>query len=262
MQQEDFQRTILFSRFLQRQISVDIYTSHFKTTYQYVDLLLINDGQDLASMQFSSILKKHNSEFPLLAIGVHAGVDRKQEYGVSGYPDYMGRGAKAGLYTSFILEELLPFLNSSFLGVIFRHKFLAGFSLGGLMAFDMLIDHPNQFTAVGVFSGSFWWRSKSLEHGYLEEIHRIMHAKIRTKQRQNGLRFFLQTGQLDEKADRNKNGIIDSIDDTLGVIDELTQIGYKPGENITYVEMVDGKHDLNTWGRVMPEFLKWLDMQQ
>ena len=126
------------------------------------------------------------------------------------------------------------------------------------MAFDMALDHPREFSAVGVFSGSFWWRSKDLEKGYVEEVDRIMHAKIRTKKRDAQLRIFLQTGQLDETADRNKNGIIDSIDDTLGIMDELIKLGYTPHEQITYLELEDGKHDVETWGRVMPQFLQWL----
>ena len=133
------------------------------------------------------------------------------------------------------------------------------FSLGGLMAFDMALEYPQEFSAVGVFSGSFWWRSKSLEKGYLEEVDRIMHAKIRNKKREAHLRFFLQTGQLDETADRNNNGIIDSIDDTMGIIEELKRIGYEPKEQITYLELPDGKHEVETWGRVMPMYLKWLN---
>ncbi len=262
MQQQDFQQVDIYSRFLQRQIRVDIYGSQVNTTNQYTDLLLINDGQDLLTMEFSSILKHNQSHFPLLCIGIHAGEERKLEYGVAGFPDYLGRGRKADLYASFVIEELIPFLKLSNPNLQFRKKFLAGFSLGGLMAFDMLIDYPHEFSAVGVFSGSFWWRSKALEDGYEEEIHRIMHAKIRTKKKQKELRFFLQTGQLDEKADRNKNGIIDSIDDTLGIIDELDKIGYSPTQHITYVELSDGKHDIATWGRVMPNFIKWLSLQQ
>ena len=35
------------------------------------------------------------------------------------------------------------------------------------------------------------------------------------------LKFFFECGALDETKDRNNNGIIDSIDDTLDLIDEL-----------------------------------------
>ena len=57
--------------------------------------------------------------------------------------------------------------------------------------------------------------------------------------------------------DRNKNGIIDSVDDTLDLIKELTAKGYNANKDIYYVEMKDGRHDITTWAQVMPEFLKW-----
>jgi enterochelin esterase-like enzyme len=246
------------SSFLAREVLIDFYFS-IETDQSFpVDLLLVNDGQDLQAMNFPSILSAHISQYPLLVIGIHAGKNRKQEYGVVGVQDYLGRGAFAGAYSNFILKELLPFFNQQYNHIEIRKKFLAGFSLGGLMAFDMLLEHSNLFSAVGVFSGSFWWRSKSLEHGYVEERDRIMHAKIRKHKKQQNLRFFLQTGQLDEIADRNKNGIIDSIDDTLGIIDELVNVGYSRTDQITYLELEDGKHNIETWARVMPIYLKWL----
>ena len=259
MQHQDFQRIEFSSLFLKRIITIDIYGQFLVGSNNHADILVINDGQDLISMEFPAILKCYRPSYPIIIVGLHAGEDRKQEYGVADYPDFMGRGAKASLYASFVMEELFPFLLKNKPALSIRKKYLAGFSLGGLMAFDMLIEYPQEFTAVGVFSGSFWWRSKGLNEGYIEDFDRIMHAKIRTKKKHNGVRFFLQTGQLDEKADRNNNGIIDSIDDTLGIIDELSKIGYIPNKDITYLELADGKHDITTWGRVMPQFLEWLN---
>jgi enterochelin esterase family protein len=247
------------SRLLKRVVKADIYSKGDIDATQQADLLLINDGQDLAAMAFQNILqKKTSSERPLLCIGIHAGEDRRQEYGVSGIPDHMGRGSKADAYAGFILQELLPYVHQKTGYNHFSKQYFCGFSLGGLMAFDMVMEYPHLFHGCGVFSGSFWWRSKALEDGYVEERDRIMHAKLRTKKMTMGQRFFLQTGQLDEKADRNKNGIIDSIDDTLGIIIELKKLGYEDKKNIHYLELPDGSHDVKTWGRVMPLFLDWL----
>jgi len=247
------------SVFLSRNVKVDVYEKKAACPSSPVALLLINDGQDLPSMGFADVLEKHVHSFcRLICVGIHAGPERKQEYGVAGFPDFMQRGASAGAHASFILKELIPLLHQKTNAVEFDKKYLAGFSLGGLMAFDMAIDHPLEFSAVGVFSGSFWWRSKSLEDGYVEERDRIMHAKVRKTAYHENRKFFLQVGALDEKEDRNKNGIIDSIDDTMGIIDELEAIGYRKGQDIHYLEIADGRHDTATWGRVMPAFLHWL----
>ena len=259
MGKQEFQSYFISSGLLKRQVKVDLYQPLHNLESSSFDLLLINDGQDLVKMDFFRMINKQfHPTKNLIAIGIHAGVERRQEYGVAGIPDYLDRGAKALAYSKFILDELIPYVQSLFPSVQIEKKYLAGFSLGGLMAFDMALDHPREFSAVGVFSGSFWWRSKDLEKGYKEEVDRIMHAKIRTKKRDERLRIFLQTGQLDETADRNKNGIIDSIDDTLGIMEELIKLGYTPQEQITYLELEDGKHDIETWGRVMPQFLEWL----
>jgi hypothetical protein len=61
---------------------------------------------------------------------------------------------------------------------------------------------------------------------------------------------------LDEKLDRNNNGIIDSIDDATDLIAELKKKGYSD-DAIRYLEMEDGKHDVQTWAEAFPEFLKW-----
>ena len=69
-------------------------------------------------------------------------------------------------------------------------------------------------------------------------------------------KFFVECGKLDETADRNENGVIDSIDDALDLIVELKAKGYTD-EHIHYLELADGKHDVPTWGKALPAFLKW-----
>jgi enterochelin esterase-like enzyme len=74
----------------------------------------------------------------------------------------------------------------------------------------------------------------------------------------DGLRFFLQAGTHDETNDRNQNGIIDSIDDTLDLITELIKKGYKQGEDVIYQQVEGGRHDLPTWKKVLPTAFHWL----
>ena len=38
---------------------------------------------------------------------------------------------------------------------------------------------------------------------------------------------------------------------------ELEKIGYRNGTDIRYINYEDGKHDVKTWGKAMPDFLKW-----
>ncbi|MEO7961900.1 MAG: alpha/beta hydrolase-fold protein [Ginsengibacter sp.] len=252
---------VLSSVYLAREVIIDIYQPSINFDPAKVSLLLINDGQDLLNMNFGKILDRlyrGNDIEPVLCVGIHCSADRKNEYGTAKFLDYKGRGSKALAYQQFVLLELLPFLQSTFPGFTFKTKSFCGFSLGGLNALDTVWNHPGEFSRAGIFSGSLWWRNVSHEDpAYDERNHRIMHNQIKNGSFAPGLQFFFETGTLDETNDRNNNGIIDSIDDTLSLIEELIAKGYDPGKDIRYLELKNGKHDVATWARAFPEFLKW-----
>jgi len=248
------------SRFLKRHVIIDCYVPRNISSLNHLSLLLINDGQDLEDMHFSAIVNQMlaaNEIGPVLCVGIHAGKHRRSEYGTAKILDYQGRGAKAAAYNQFILEELLPFIHSQYGIEQFQQKAFAGFSLGGLTAIDMTWHYPQIFSIAGVFSGSLWWRTKSLHDGYNDDTDRIMHQQIRSGSYHPSLRFYFTTGSMDETADRNHNGIIDSIDDTQDLIKELKKLGYASEYEVKYINYEDGKHDVATWGRAMPGFLLW-----
>ena len=253
-------RSVL-SVFLGREVKVDFYLPKNVAEPAKMSLLLINDGQNMKELGLESILENLYSENeiqPLLCAAIHTGSQRKMEYGVASQPDYQGRGSKAGFYSYFIMRELLPFIRDTYNITSFKERAFAGFSLGALSAMDIVLNHPEKFTKAGLISGSFWWRSvDQTEKEYDDDKHRIMQQEIRNSTYHKGLKFFFQCGNMDETLDRNNNGVIDSIDDTLDVIKELVVKGYNREKDIHYLEMPDGKHDIATWGRAMPEFLKW-----
>jgi enterochelin esterase-like enzyme len=246
------------SRFLERSVTVDCYLP--QKLNGETSLLLINDGQDLLTMDFHSIMRETRQMVrlrSLMSIGIHCGKDRKNEYGTASVLDYKGRGAKANLHNKFVLEELLPFIRSHYQIPSFQQKAFAGFSLGGLSAMDIVWNHPEEFTVAGVFSGSFWWRDVSQDdENFDEDLHRIMHRQVREGRYHPWQRYLFEVGPLDETADRNNNGIIDSIDDTVSLIEELKRKGC-PASNIRYLQLEDGRHDVTTWGNAFPAFLIW-----
>ena len=170
----------------------------------------------------------------------------------------MKRGTKARAYSRFIVDELIPFIHRRYRCLKGPGQTtLAGCSLGGLSAIDIAWNYPSIFGKVGVFSGSFWWRSKSYKSGYQDDTDRIMHQVVREGSKREGLKFWFEAGTKDEEFDRNQSGIFDSIEDTLDLIEELKKKGYQNGKDVVYIEIEGGKHNLETWGSVMPEFLTW-----
>jgi enterochelin esterase-like enzyme len=252
---------ILSSQFLQREVIVDCYLPSTFNPSVELPLLLINDGQDLPKMPFDEILDSlisNQTISPVFCAGIYCSADRKNEYGTAKMLDYKGRGAKAGAYTRFVMEELIPFLRKTYQVNSFSEKVYAGFSLGGLSALDIVWNNAAEFTKAGVFSGSLWWRDKDQEEDDFDEINdRIMHRQVRAGAYAPWLKFFFEVGTEDETADRNNNGVIDSIDDTVSLIDVLEEKGYTRNRDIQYLELTDGKHDVATWARAFPYFLKW-----
>ncbi|RFZ91842.1 esterase family protein [Mucilaginibacter conchicola] len=252
-QELDFTSTIL-----NREVTFTLLKPQANAITEPLNLLLLNDGQDLEAIDLINTLEQlyeRNSLKPVLVVAIRANEDRVQEYGVAGKPDFKKRGSKAALYTQFITSELIPFVKEQTGVEEFETTAFAGFSLGGLSAFDIAWNNPQVFDMVGAFSASFWWRSKDLGKGYTNDD-RIMHAVIKNAVSKPDIKFWLQTGTKDETADRNNNGIIDSIDDTIDIIKELLAKGYQRSE-IQYLEMLNGTHNTATWGKAMPKFLCW-----
>lgn len=243
------------SPILKRKVTLSLYQSAPHAT-EYA-LLLLNDGQDAEAMKLDKLLHRVKDDIqPLMVVAIHAG-DRLSEYGVAGMPDYKNRGAEAQTYALFVVQELLPWIESRFpISKNPERRAFAGFSLGGLSAFDQVWNRPDLFSRCGVFSGSFWWRSKALDAGYTD-ADRIAHQLVRMGKYRAGMRFWFQAGTADESCDRNNNGVIDAIDDTLDLITELIMKGYKLKSDVVYYEVAGGKHDIQTWTKVFPVFLKW-----
>lgn len=250
---------ILKSASLKREVELGIFIPDNLMGTETLNLLLFNDGQDSAQMGFKESLTQLYAKGKIAALAIvtiKASNERLDEYGVAGMPDFMGRGSKTKAYTKFVIDELLPFVQETLAVPVNGKRAFAGFSLGGLSAFDIAWNNDNLFDAVGVFSGSFWWRTKDLKDGYTDDD-RIAHQLIKHSPVKPDLKFWLMTGTDDETADRNHNLIIDSIDDTIDVIKELLKKGYRRPEEVSYYEMVGGQHNVATWAKVLPAFLQW-----
>lgn len=244
---------------LRRQVEYIAYVPEGISRNVPLNLLLVNDGQDADGLRLKDTLKELYTAQridPLLLIGIKCSSDRMQEYGVAGRPDFQKRGAKADLYNNFIITELMPHLEKKFNLKNKGKVGFAGFSLGGLSAFDIAWRNHQIFDVVGAFSASFWWRKKDLNDGYTPED-RIIHQVIRETETKPALKVWLMTGTEDETEDRNHNFIIDSIDDTIDVIKALLDKGYSRPEEVFYYEMVGGRHEVPCWAIAMPAFLCW-----
>ncbi|MBC6994415.1 alpha/beta hydrolase-fold protein [Neolewinella lacunae] len=250
---------LLPSKALEREVMIDVYRPTVPP-WRLLSLAVFNDGQDLPKMQLTGQLREQYTDgalVPLIVVGVHAG-DRLREYGTVDQKDYQGRGDRAPAYERFLLDELIPWLEGRF--NIYHDPFrraIAGFSLGGLSAFDLAWRNPKEFGVAAVFSGALWWRHSAFDPAD-PDANRIVHDYVRKAKKAPPVRYWFMAGTDDEKDDRNHNGIIDAIDDTLQLMGLLAAKGKREGEDFTYVEVPGGRHDPETWGRVIIDFLRWV----
>jgi enterochelin esterase-like enzyme len=253
-----------YSRFLNNRRAIRVFLPgnyyHPSQKRQRYKVVYANDGQDMDAVGLADTLSRLWSLGrlePLIVVAISASDDRLNEYGTAGIPNSDGLGARAQAYTDFILRELMASINLRYRTQPEpQNTAIMGWSLGGLSGFDIAWRHADVFGIVGVFSGSFWWRR---DGATLEscQTSRIMHQAVRQDNRKPELRMWFEAGTQDETADRDGNGVIDSIQDTTELMDELALKDYRLGIDMVYVEVQGGRHNQVTWGKVLPDFLIW-----
>lgn len=277
----------------QRDIFVYLPPGYHQTQRCY-PVLYINDGQDRGILCLHEAMARmlaKGSVRPFIAVAIPTNDNRLQEYGTAVMPNAQGLGRLAAAYACFVIEELRPLINGRFRTLeTAENTAIMGASLGGLSAFDIAWNHRDRFGIVGVFSGSFWWRAAdagdfglqnsdwglgddsmmdSIVDSAINNPHSAMETDcprpgrliaqeiVRCGDYLPGFRAWFQAGTRDEVSDRDNNGVIDAIQDTLELIEALEEKGYRRGRDLAYVEVLGGRHDYETWSKVLPDFLQW-----
>lgn len=223
-------------------------------------VLIALDGQNMAAWRLAETVQRladAGEIAPPLVVAIAATADRIEEYGLARTLDYAGRGKKAAAFQRRVLEHVLPEVRQRYgVGKAPERTAIMGASLGGLSAFDLAWAHPDVFGAVGVFSGSLWWRGEDGDWRAAQRS-RLAHKIVRETATTPKLRLWFEAGTADETDDRDGNGVIDAIQDTTELIDELAAKGFRRDVDVTYHEVAGGKHHESTWAEALPVFLKW-----
>lgn len=223
-------------------------------------LLLALDGQTMPQWRLAESLDElvvAGTIEPVVVAAVPASAERMDEYGMAGQLDFAGRGRHAKALQDLLAGEVLPWLRE-------RHHVapdtartgIFGASLGGLCAFDTAWRRPQVFGLAGIFSGSLWWRADDSSVA-AQQASRLAHRTVREAATRPALRLWFQAGTRDEAADRDGNGVIDAIQDTTELVEELVAKGFRRGTEVAYHEIEGGEHHESTWARALPEFLRW-----
>ncbi|KAF1718629.1 esterase [Pseudoxanthomonas yeongjuensis] len=241
--------------------------------------LYLNDGQDAAEVGLGPTLEKLYADDAMekvIVVAIDMLPDRMGTYGLS---DRAGRrsivgdsrfgpiGRRAHDYSEWVAGELVPYIDSRYRtrrepqarGVL-------GWSLGGLNAFNLGWEYPDVFGRVGAFSPSFWLSSDRTDAASVQRT-RLAQGRVEAGPKRAGSRFWFAVGSAEETDDRDGDGVIDAVDDTLDLASGLARLGYSANleyashpsceEAVAFELLPDGRHNQAAWARMLPLFLRW-----
>lgn len=147
-----------------RKISALLPYDYYDTDKHY-PVLYLQDGQNLFNpmapfgdwaidMSLEKLAQEGYSDLIVIAID-HGDQERINEYLPYYHPRY-GEG-KGQFYIQFIIEKLIPYINSNYRTLTdFKNTGIGGSSLGGLISLYAGLSNPGVFGKMMIFSPSLW----------------------------------------------------------------------------------------------------------
>ncbi|MDT5060091.1 MAG: hypothetical protein QOH63_550 [Acidobacteriota bacterium] len=247
------------SRFLSADRDVLVYLppGYDANKKQRYPVLYLHDGQNLFDGATSFIkgaewrvdeaaqsLIQTKAIKSVIIIGIYnAGKDRIDEYTPTADAKYK-MGGKADLYGRMLVEELKPFIDSTYRTLRdAKNTGLGGSSLGGLVSLYLALKYPNVFGEAAVVSPSVWWDKKMIVR------------EVEAKKKRPRLRIWLDTGT---KEGGNKSEAEETTTNARQLRDALVAKGWKEGKDLKYFEAEGAEHNERAWAQRVEPMLRFL----
>ena len=142
---------------------------------QHYRVLYMHDGQNVfdESTSFAGEWEVDESLNDLFLDGdkgcIVVAIDNGADLRINEYSPWYNATYQAGgegeAYVDFIVETLKPYIDSNFRTLPDRqHTGIMGSSLGGLISHYAMVEHPEVFGKVGVFSPAYWFNPEIYDH--------------------------------------------------------------------------------------------------
>lgn len=239
------------SRFLSKKRDIIVYTPgiYEKRPDLRFPVLYLEDGQNLFDPATSFIpgmywrvgettdaLIAQGAIQPLIIVGIYNTVKRLNEYTPT--RDKKLGGGRADKYGRMLVEELKPFIESSYRTLHEPENIgLGGSSLGGLLTIYLGLKYPNIFGKLAVLSPSVWWSQRAIL-GYVAQTPVQARARI-----------WLDVG-TNEASNTVKN--------VTDLHDALVQRGWQDNQNLHFEVIQGAQHNEDAWARRVGPFLQFL----
>jgi len=213
-------------------------------------VLYIQDGQNLFEPHTAYVHGKHwrlgetagrliseGTVEPLVLVGVGNGREKRIDEYTPTRDERRNEGGRADLYGRFLLEELIPFVDSKFRTAGGpRATGLGGSSLGALVSLYLALRHPGTFGKVAALSPSVWW-----------DRNRIVRM-VRALPRRPDVTVWLDIGTEEGRLEVKRARLLR---------DALRAKGWR-ASRLRYLEAQGAVHDEEAWGERAGEVLTFL----
>ncbi|EIM01853.1 MULTISPECIES: alpha/beta hydrolase [Rhodanobacter] len=278
--------------FAPQRIKVAVYLppGYARASGRRYPVLYANDGQDMTAVGLQPTLAqlyRDQAIEPLIVVAIRMLDDRASGYGLSdraaarslvGGSRIGPIGMRAQDYSAWVATALVPYVDTHYrTRRSARGRTMLGWSLGALNAFNLGWQYPEVFGQVGAFSPSFWLAADRSSATAIQHT-RLAQAMVDHGPGRAGLKFWFAAGTTEETADRDGDGINDTVDDVQDLLEGyrgadgfrargLKQLGYSI--NLDYAGhpsrradaslflLPGGQHNQASWKRMLPPFLRW-----
>ncbi|MCK6626409.1 MAG: alpha/beta hydrolase [Anaerolineae bacterium] len=241
-----------------RDLLVYLPPSYSRSNKRY-PVIYMHDGQNLFD-QFTSFAGEWQVDetmealsrrgYEAIIVGLpNQGEHRLDEYSPFPQPRYsIGQGAK---YVEFILQTVKPLIDRDFRTLPERvHTGIFGSSMGGLISLYAFFCPPQAFGLAGVMSPSLWFAQGRI-FSYVEHAPFVPGKIYLDTGTHEQTSFYTPRAQLRTKLSPYYSTV-------HGLYDLLYHKGYRPGQDLLYVEEENGLHNEAAWARRLPAALEFL----
>ncbi len=226
-----------------RRIWIYIPASYNKTKNKTYPVLYMQDGQNLFNEQtafagewgidecLDTLEPKLNKE--CIIIGIDNGGDKRMtEY--NPYDDAKYGKGEGKQYLDFIAATLKPYIDKNYRTLKdAQHTFIAGSSMGGLIAMYALVQYPDVFGGAGIFSPAFWVTPQ-------------LYTDVANAKWQKKFRIYFYAGEKES---------LTMVKDAQKM---LNTIKAKQCCDMQFITFPLGQHNEKYWREEFPDFYRWL----
>ena len=169
---------------------------------------------------------------PIIIVGIDHTLSRMTEY--TPRPD----GESEDAYTRFVVQEVVPFIETTYRAEVSGGKrAVGGSSLGGLMSLYLAGAYPELFGRCAAMSPSLWWSDRWLLEAWREAWPEGL----------SGVRIWVDIGTREggQQVETGEPG--QAVLNTRALVELLDEAGLSPDQDYRYVEAEGAWHNEQAW---------------